>query len=72
MAKRKIHPVRKIRLDLKLSQRDFAKKIKISQAKLSNIENCIVDMGLPELVKISKKFKVDMDMLLHEVVKFKG
>lgn len=54
------------RKKMKLSLRQAAKKIGISHATLSNIENGVYKPSFDTLTKLLKFYKTDMDTLMTE------
>jgi len=55
--------IREIRTELKLSQREFSKKIQITQSHYSDIENGNIEIKERYLTLISSQFNVNLDWL---------
>lgn len=60
------HPIRKIRIDKRISQLKLALMLDISQAKLSQYETAAIHTPYYIVTKIAKIFKVNGDKLKKE------
>ncbi len=63
---REEHPIRKLRIDKRISQLKLALMLDISQAKLSQWENAAIHTPDHIITKIAKIFKINRDGLRRE------
>ena len=56
--------IKQLRVDEKLSQKDFAEKLRTTQRKISYWENGKVEPSLNDLITISNLFSVSIDDLI--------
>lgn len=55
--------LRELRLEAKLSTRELAKKLGVSNASISRWENCVREPNLINIIQIAKFFNVSTDYL---------
>ena len=60
------HPIRKLRIDKRISQLKLALMLDISQAKLSQWENAAIHTPEYIITKIAKIFKINRDKMKKE------
>ncbi|MBA7541092.1 hypothetical protein ES705_33399 [subsurface metagenome] len=64
--KKEEHPIRKIRIDNRVSQLKLALMLDISQAKLSQYETAAIHTPDYIITKIAKIFKINRDKMKKE------
>ena len=63
---KKEHPIRKIRIDNRISQLELAKMLGVPQAKLSQWETAAIHTPGYIITEIARIFKIDGDKLKKE------
>ena len=66
MNKKKEHPIRKLRIDNRISQLELAKMLGISQSKLSQWETSAIHTPGYIITEIARIFKINRDKLREE------
>lgn len=60
------HPIRKVRIDKRISQLELAKMLGVPQAKLSQWETAAIHTPGYIITEIARIFKIDRDKLKKE------